>query len=79
MNSRLLPRGRGGVRLLEEYPRLLVGLEQLLDLPAQVRLPGAGAIQKGGTLRRVGEVQRLLEELAFGHGVPRNRCSPHLA
>jgi len=64
----VLTRGGYRVRLIEELTRKLVGLEQLVHVPAQLGLIRAGVIQKGGKLGRVFDLEGLQEKLTFVHG-----------
>jgi hypothetical protein len=61
--ARLLSQGR----LFQETPRLLVGLEQRLDPPAQARVAGTGFFEIGRPLGRVALLQRDGEDALFVH------------
>ena len=71
--------GRG--RRFHEAAGRVEGLEQPFDPPAQLGLVAAGPVEEGGALGRVGPVQGLEEDGAFGtrHGEVPPGSGPMLA
>ena len=55
-------------RYVQELAGALVGREQRLDLAPQRRVAGAGPVQVGRPLGRVGDFQRGKKDGLFGHG-----------